>query len=225
MATQPIGGDAAAVTLPGTLPPMPAVARILRQFDRDKIGAAIEVMIALLDAVEPDPEAEPGAWPEDLRAVDQLGQPDDAETAGDEQDASWLEWTSLNATRQRQGVCRVDSDGHEDDEEDDVAEDDDPAGQCDEDGVNVPVGAGRGEFGPGCPIGDPGERWQDTFNVPMPETVTLAHNIFTDRRVDLGVTNLQSSYRPFADGVRSADSGRLFRRRRGAIDNQPGQPV
>ena len=47
MASTPISGDAAHVTLPGTIPPMPAVARVLRQFDRAKLGAAIEVMIGV----------------------------------------------------------------------------------------------------------------------------------------------------------------------------------
>ena len=79
MVSNPIGSESAIVTLPGTMPPMPAVARVLAQFDRDKIGNAIEVMIALLDLAEPDPEAEGSTWPDDLRAVDRLHLPDDSE--------------------------------------------------------------------------------------------------------------------------------------------------
>jgi len=71
---------------PGTLPPLPAVARVLGQFDRAKLGAAIEVMIALLDMAEPDPEAEGATWPEDVGAVDRASLPDDSEADGDETD-------------------------------------------------------------------------------------------------------------------------------------------
>lgn len=38
--------------------PMPAVTRILSQFDREKLGAAIEVMIALLDLTDVDSDTE-----------------------------------------------------------------------------------------------------------------------------------------------------------------------
>lgn len=38
--------------------PMPAVTRILSQFDRRKLGAAIEVMIALLDVADGDEHLE-----------------------------------------------------------------------------------------------------------------------------------------------------------------------
>lgn len=38
--------------------PIPKVARALAGFDRDQLGIAIEVMIAMLDAADPDPDAE-----------------------------------------------------------------------------------------------------------------------------------------------------------------------
>jgi hypothetical protein len=41
------------------LPPMPAVARILSQFDRPKLEGFITVAIGLLDVMDGDPEAEP----------------------------------------------------------------------------------------------------------------------------------------------------------------------
>ena len=47
MANQPIGGDAAPVTLPSAMLPMPAVARILSRHDRDKLAALVTVAIAL----------------------------------------------------------------------------------------------------------------------------------------------------------------------------------
>lgn len=39
-------------------------------------------------------------------------------------------------------------------EVDDEAEEDDPAGQCDEDGINTAFEGRRLHAGPGCPIGD-----------------------------------------------------------------------
>jgi hypothetical protein len=61
MATQPYSGRVPAGALPAQFipsiapfPPMPAVARILSRFDRAKLGAAVEVLIALLDAAEAD---------------------------------------------------------------------------------------------------------------------------------------------------------------------------
>jgi hypothetical protein len=79
---------------------MPAVTRILAQFDRQKLGAAIEVMIALLDVADGDPDAEP---------------------CGDEEDAGWPE-------RHGSGCPNVLRHPHEDAEDDDAAEEDDPSG-------------------------------------------------------------------------------------------------
>ena len=42
------------------LPPMPAIARILSGFDRDKLASFIEVAIGLLDVADGDVEAEDG---------------------------------------------------------------------------------------------------------------------------------------------------------------------
>ena len=58
MATHPIGGTAAPVTLPGAIPPMPAVARILARYDRDKLEAFIAIAIDLADTLDGDAEAE-----------------------------------------------------------------------------------------------------------------------------------------------------------------------
>lgn len=43
---------------PGALPPMPAVARILSQFDRQQLAGFIEVAIDLLDTLDGDPDLE-----------------------------------------------------------------------------------------------------------------------------------------------------------------------
>jgi hypothetical protein len=71
---------------------LPAVVNALAGIDRDQIAAAIELLIALLDATEPDPDIE----------------------------------------------------------------DDDPSGQCDEDGINTGFSGLIDSDGPGCPISDPG---------------------------------------------------------------------
>lgn len=47
------------VILPGTIPPAPAVMRILSFFNREELGHAIEVLIALLDVWDGDPDLEP----------------------------------------------------------------------------------------------------------------------------------------------------------------------
>lgn len=90
--------------------PIPKLAAALAHLDREQLGQAIEVMVAMLDAADGDPDAEPVTWTEDP-------------------------------------VAQHDAYAHDDDE------DDDPAGQCDEDGIN------SGEHliyaaGPGCTISD-----------------------------------------------------------------------
>ena len=65
MATGPIEQAGKIVTLPGIIPPMPAVARVLARFDRDKIASAIEVMIALLDMYDGDTDMEDASDLED----------------------------------------------------------------------------------------------------------------------------------------------------------------
>jgi hypothetical protein len=46
---------------PAYVPPMPAVARVLAQFDRERLAGLIEVAIGLLDVMEPDPDLEDNA--------------------------------------------------------------------------------------------------------------------------------------------------------------------
>ena len=70
MATNPIGPDAGVVTLPGAMPAMPAVSRILARYDRSKVEAFVSVAIDLLDVLDGDSDLEP---------------------SGDEQDGSFAE--------------------------------------------------------------------------------------------------------------------------------------
>ena len=103
---------------------------------RAVIETTVATLIALLDRSDPDPDAEDGG---------------DDEPDGDGEDTAWIEWLAMRGN-QKGGHNRTA--GHEDDEEDDAPEDDDPAGQCDEDGVNTEFAMARGG-GPGCIISDP----------------------------------------------------------------------
>ena len=119
------------------------------------------------------------------------------------------------------------------------AEDDDPCGQCDEDGINTDLErACTGS--PGCDISDPDyavddqrcdEPYQDREceqmqgDVPMLPVFTAAHNIFTDQRVSLGIGNLQSSFRTNGGEVRSADTGQPFRSQHDGWRVPTGEPV
>lgn len=123
--------------------PLPTAAtpveRILSRFDRKQLEDFIEVAISLLDVANDDPDLE-DSDPCYFK-VDAKGNPlpgsEDFRTEDDED-------------------CDFDDDPRMDMEEDD------PSGQCDEDGVNTsPFAAycahGRSYDGPGCPISDPGE--------------------------------------------------------------------
>ena len=58
MASMPLERPATIVTLPGTIPPMPAVARILGRYDRSQVEAFIAVAIDLLDVFDGEPDVE-----------------------------------------------------------------------------------------------------------------------------------------------------------------------
>ena len=97
MASIPIGRESVPVTLPGTMPPIPAVARILARYDRAKLEAFITIAIDLADTLDGDPEGEPVTWPEaiEARGHDAL-LPDDCESGGDDDDAAWIDWTTTS---------------------------------------------------------------------------------------------------------------------------------
>jgi hypothetical protein len=63
MASTNLGADSAPATPhvlihPRAFPPMPAVARILSQFERPQLASFIEVAISLLDQEDGDPDVE-----------------------------------------------------------------------------------------------------------------------------------------------------------------------
>ena len=86
-----------------TIPPMPAVARILSRFQRDQLASFIEVAIGLLDIADPDHDLEDNG---------------DDELTGDEQDAAWTEHHTRGRHKLASGMSEPFAD-HEDDEEDD----------------------------------------------------------------------------------------------------------
>ena len=110
---------------PAALPPMPAVARILSQFDRPKLEGFIAVAIGLLDVLDGDPESE---------------EDDPAEDNGDAERAAWIEWDKMRGPSKRGANFTLGEEDHEDDdprEEDDsdTAVDDLPCDALAEDGV------------------------------------------------------------------------------------------
>lgn len=84
--------------------------------------------------------------------LDTIGGDPDCEPDGCDQDQAWVEWHTMRGSQKRGPNILA---GHEDDEEDD------PSGQCDEDGINTGSRSfamhGQHHNGPGCPIADPGE--------------------------------------------------------------------
>ena len=103
MATQQEHRPIARVTpFPGSISPMPAVARILARYDRDKLEAFTAVAIDLIDTLD---------GPEDTE------DDDPAEMAGDERDLSWPNRIAQHRPGPNMGT--------EDDEADDFGEADD----------------------------------------------------------------------------------------------------
>lgn len=133
---------------PRAVPHMPAVARILSRFDRRQLEGFIAVAIDLADALDaPNDPDEPNF----ASHSDGLpGDANDIEPDDDREPGAYAEWSNLSTSRRRASSCIVDTCGHEDDEEDD------PQGQCDEDGINTSHGGLKCYAGPGCAISDPG---------------------------------------------------------------------
>lgn len=93
------------------LPPMPAVTRILSQFQPEQLASFVEVAIGLLDLADGDPELEDNG---------------DAELIGDEQDAAYTEFHTRGRHKHTAGGTEP-FDRHEDAEVDDEPEVDDEA--------------------------------------------------------------------------------------------------
>jgi hypothetical protein len=101
--------------------------RTLAQFNRHQLEAAAEVLIALLDLQDGDP---------------------DAETEGLEDD-----FTPMPAEIDFGPGCSISDPGEVDDE----PEEDDPQGACDEEEISTSLENRTWCEGPGCPISDPAE--------------------------------------------------------------------
>lgn len=154
MAGNPIGREAQPVTLPGTIPPMPAVARILSRYDRGKLTAFVTVAIDLLDVLDGDPDREGECSEDEVSRCTDLGRPVPSDEPGcdtaDTGENAWIEWHTMRGSQKRGPNI---TQAHED------AENDDPAGQYDEDYYTGPAMPDRGA---GFPISDPGE-YEDGF--------------------------------------------------------------
>jgi len=220
--------------MPGTIPPMPAVARILSRFDRKQLEGFIAVAIDLADSMDSDPDAEPATWPENIHARGEASLPDDYEPGGDEETAAWVEWHTRGRNKNNSGL--ISPEGFvvfEDDEEDNE--------DCGRDEGEPDMRSYPGE-GAGCPISDSDkaiddeacdepyqdlERDQMPDDVPMLPVLTAEHNIFTDARVPLGISNLQSRFRTNGSQVQSADTGATHRLSGLTVSRRekPGTPV
>lgn len=215
MASNPIGREAQPVTLPGTIPPMPAVARILSRYDRGKLAAFVTVAIDLLDVLDGDPDAEENPLEDAFVAHD----PAFADMDSDGRDTAWPEWQTRGRHKLAGGIAEmVGSMIHEDAEDDDpdTGIEDSPEGFDPEEDMAVDD--------QGCDDDPDTEREQMAQDVPMLPVLSADHNIFTDRRVSLGISNLQTSYRTNGGEVRSADSGKVHQST-GWAGREPGMPV
>lgn len=131
--TQLPADSARVIPYPYAIAPMPAVARILSRYDRPRLAAFITVAIDLLDAIDGDPDLEPG------------GDDEPREAEGDAGDTAWIEWTAMHGRKKRGPNIASQS------------EDDEPTGDeldgngCEDDFMT------HAAKGPGCPIADPGE--------------------------------------------------------------------
>lgn len=109
----------------------------LAAFDRGAITRSIEVLVGLLDLIDGNPDVELNG--------------DEHDSDGDEKgDQAWIEWGTMRGSQK--GGPNILA-GHEDDEDADPGEEDDPSGQCDEDGINTNLTA-QWATGAGCTISD-----------------------------------------------------------------------
>lgn len=194
MATNPIGGTAAPVTLPGTFPPMPAVARILARHDRGKLAAFVTVAIDLLDVLDGDPDQEGECSEDEVSRCTNTGRAVLRDEPGcdiaDPDGPAWIEWTTLRGS-QRHGPGLTA--GREDDEDGGNAGDH-SATEDDCPGIGTKA-LQRLDSAAGCTVADPGAdehdgREPDTDaeieqmpgDVPAPHVYSLDHNLFNDQR-------------------------------------------
>jgi hypothetical protein len=134
-------------------------AKLLNRHSAHEIACAIEVLIDLRDLIEGDPDAESHALEDDFTPMPadidfgpgcSIADPGEAEEdMGEEERGENRTWSNSIDQRLLSEGCFTFA-AHDDD-----AEDDDPAGQCDEDACNT--AAPHNFSGPGCYISDPAE--------------------------------------------------------------------
>lgn len=168
-----------------------------------ELGDMVEALIAQIDMLAGDADMEETA------AEDSFAPPayavcfadgpgcavsDSGEYAGDETDVSWSEWSgrpkrSAKAYLHEPIGCHPSGRAADEDEEED-----DPSGQCDEDGINTSHGAADSRAA-GCPISDPDQEgkycdgqplavlsWGMDQSEPLPFDPTADRRIMRDHR-------------------------------------------
>ena len=166
--------------LPAT-PAQMALLAHLHSFPRAKLERTIEALIAIVDLIDGDNEAEPATWTEVGTRDTDADLPDDYERSGDEKDMAWTEWQTRHPRHLKTSLHEpTGSIRSEDDEEDDHREDDDPDSEHD-----------------GREPDHDAETAQMADDVPCIPVFTLEPNIFNGQRQLLGYT----LPRPTRDGM------------------------
>ena len=146
-----------------------AFATLMDDFERDNVEAAVDGLIAMLDARDGDPDVEvngdeddfiehPGSGPGCTIADPDKGGEEDGDRNG------WAEWHTLDANRRRAG--HIDgkakdewlgyaADDTEDDDQDEVTGDESDNSGSEDEPVNL-YAVAHLRPAPGCPISDPG---------------------------------------------------------------------
>ena len=200
--------------------PPAALMRLLGRFERSELEGFIAVAIEVADFLDGDPEAEELPGEDAFLKHDPIW----ADSDSDGKDASWPEWHTRRRHKLVKGASEMAGGSEwaglaifEDTEEDDpdTGIEDSPEGFDPETDMAVDD--------IGCDGDSDMEIEQMAQDVPMLSVVTVDHNIFTDQRQPLGLSNLQSSYRTNGCEVRSADSGAVHVSR--SAEPKPGVPV
>lgn len=126
--------------MPGAFPPEAAALiarRLLNKHSAHEIAEAVEVLIDVLDLIGGDPDVELNG--------------DENDDPGDLKDAAYTEWETRGRHKLAGGLSEM-APGPAGWSED--AEEDDPSGIFDEDGINTMLAFATG-YGPGCAISDP----------------------------------------------------------------------
>lgn len=136
---------------PATIPLAPAVMAILDRLNRDELGHTIEVLIALLDIWDGDPDAETGNDVEDdftltANAVERATS-DPSVDCVDQDAGAYVEWHTMRGSQKRGPNLLA---GHEDDELN--GDETDGNGAEDDECAWFEVAG----YAAGCPVADPG---------------------------------------------------------------------